>query len=231
MRIYKDKHEEETGKETNTKECIDWAFAGRSRTTPHGARKDGIIQLSHTVWEHWIDSKSNNPGPDEGDMLVQEDGDVMERGMQKHPVTGADTEYEELWHDLEVDAFGKKHNRSSLVLRAEQPESDVRGMAIKIGGWCQGILKTGDALTIERWEWKSSGGPDNDETSIEGGKQAARTNNGWVRTFRYGEGSLPCEEMCDRTSGRFGLHAIIKRQLDAGSESELDWKVIEEYYW
>ena len=230
MRIYKDKHEEENSKETNTKECIDWAFAGRSHTTPQGGRKDGMIQLSHTIWEHWIDSKSNNPGPDEGDMLVQENGDVLERGKQKHPVTGAETEYEELWHDLEVDAFGKKQNRSSLVLRAEQPESDVRGMAIKIGGWCQGILKAGDALTVERWEWKS-GGPNNDETSTEGGKQAAKTRNGWVRTFKYGEGSLPCEEMCDRTTGKFGLHAVVKRPTTAESTSETEWKVIEEYYW
>ena len=163
-------------------------------------------------------------------MLVQENGDVLERGMQQHPVTGAETEYEELWHDLEVEAFGNKHNRSSLVLRAEQPESDVRGMAIKIGGWCQGILKAGDALTIERWEWKSSG-PNNDETSAEGGKQAAKTRNGWVRAFKYGEGSLPCEEMCDRTTGKFGLNAVIKRPTDAAFGSELAWKVIEEYYW
>ena len=55
-------------------------------------------------------------------MLVQEDGDVVERGMQKHPLTGQDTEYEELWHDLEVEAFGKKQNRSTLVMRVEDTE-------------------------------------------------------------------------------------------------------------
>ena len=227
MRILKDKWEDERGKDKNSEECIDWAFAGRSRTTSDGARKDGMLQLSHTVWDHWIDSKSNNPGPDEGDMLVQEDGDIVERGMQKHPMTGEDVEYEELWHDLEVEAFGKKGNRSSLVMRVEAPEHNVRGMAIKIGGFCQGILKAEDALTIERWEWKadtSEGG--REAGSASNSSQEGQTRNGWLRTFKFGERNLPCKTMCGHTSGKFGLNAT---KIDF--KDELGWKVLEEYYW
>jgi hypothetical protein len=229
VRILKDKWEEEKGKNRNTRECIDWAFAGRSRTTQPGARKDGMIQLSHTVWDHWIDSKSDKPGPDEGDMLVQEDGDVVERGMQKHPVTGKDTEYEELWRDLEVQAFGKKHNRSTLVMRVDDPERNIRGMAIKIGGWCQGILKAEGAMTIERWEYKSdiSGGDSEDVTAWHPSDEG-RTRNGWFRTFRYGEGNLPCITMCGHTSGKLGLNTTT---TDSKDELELDWKILEEYYW
>ena len=229
MRILKEKREEEKSKDTNTRECIDWAFAGRSRTTPHGARKDGMIQLSHTVWDHWIDSKSDNPGPDEGDMLVQEDGDVVERGMQKHPLTGQDTEYEELWHDLEVEAFGKKQNRSTLVMRVEDTERNIRGLAIKVGGYCQGILKTEGSLTIERWECKadtSDGG--REDVSAWHHSQEGRTRNGWFRTFRFGEENLPCITMCGHTSGKFGLNTT---RTDSKDELELDWKVLEEYYW
>ena len=230
VRILKDKYQQESSQQLNTKECIDWAFAGRSQTTANGGSKVGTSRIFHTVWEHWIDSRSDDPGPDEGDMLTQEDGDVVERGMQKHPLTGEDTEYEELWHDLEVKAFGKKQNRSSLVLKVYYPEVNVRGMAIKIGGWCQGLLKAGDNLTIERWEWKANA-PGANEASEQEGKQVTRTHNDWSRTFKYGDGFLPCERMCSSTEGRLGLNAVIKGYTGIDMGIEAEWKVVEEYYW
>ena len=230
MRLLRERYEDEKNEESFTEACVEWAFAGRSSIKPQGARENGMVKLSHTVWDHWIDSKSDNPDPDEGDMWVRKDGDVLERGKQTHPVTGEETEYEELWHDLEVDAMGKKQNRNSLVLRADNPERDVRGMAVKVGGWCQAITKAGGALTVERWERKATDST-GDEAQPEASKAEERTRNGWVRTFRVGKGTLPCEYMCSHTSGKIGLNTTLSYQTDEEWTSATDWKVLEEYYW
>lgn len=182
------------------------------------------MQLSHTVWDHWIDSRSNTPGSDEGDMWVQPNGDILEKGKSSDPVTGEEIEYEELWHDLHVEAFGKKDNRSSLVMKAHEPERNIRGMAIKIGGWCEGILKVEDELTVERWEWKPTE-CDSNVACTESSKEEERTRNDWIRTIKIGQGTLPCKEICSRSYGKFGLNAVLK------STTDIDWKVAEEYYW
>lgn len=188
------------------------------------------MQLSHTVWDHWIDSRTDNPDSDEGDMWVQPNGDILEKGKNSDPVTGEETEYEELWHDLEVEAFGKKHNRSSLVMRADEPARNIRGMAIKIGGWCEGILKVGDELTVERWEWKPKDCA-SDVASTEASMETERTRNDWMRTFKIGKVPLPCNHICSRTYGKFGLNAVLKCTTDTDWESDIEWKVAEEYYW
>lgn len=227
VRILREKLEEEKGHESNTERCLEWAFAGKSHTT---ISKDSSMQLSHTVWDHWIDSRTDNPDSDEGDMWVQPNGDILEKGKNSDPVTGEETEYEELWHDLQVEAFGKKHNRSSLVMRADDPEKNIRGMAIKIGGWCEGILKVEDELTIERWEWRATNRV-SDVASSDASVEAERTRNDWIRTFKIGNGMLPCKIMCSRTYGKFGLNAVLSHATDIEWKSDIEWKVAEEYYW
>ena len=224
----RDKYEQEKGQVENSFECIDWAFAGKSHSTAQGAREGGKIKLCHTVWDHWIDSNSEDPGVDEGDMWVQRDGDTLERGKQKNPDTGEETEYEELWHDLDVMPMGKKQNRSSVVMKLDDPEKHVKGMAVKIGGWCQGILKAGNDLTVERW-WKSDTTSDS-ETQEHTFSDKASTRNGWVRTFKCGQGILPCEYICSNTTGKLGMNS--SNRIHPDSQNELrGWKVLEEYYW
>ena len=217
--------EEEKRNVTNTFTCLDWAFAGKSHTKPIENQEDGRAK-SHSVWDHWIDSKSSNPAVDEGDLWTQDDGDVLERGKQKHPETGEETEYEELWHDLDVIPLGRKGNRSSVVMRADAPEEHVRGLAIKIGSWCQAILKVGDELTIERWEHRIEGG-----TTDPADRDPGITRNNWIRTFKVGKGTLPCKYMCSNTLGKIGLNTIQKYQTGESWESETEWRVLEEYYW
>ena len=229
IRLFRDKWEAEQSQDVNSETCIEWAFAGKAHAEPKGARKGGMIQLSHTTWDHWIDSKGDNPGPDEGDMWVQRSGDVLERGKQRDAVTGAETEYEELWHDLEVTPLGTKNNRSSVVLKADGPDSGTRGLTVKVGGWCQGILKVNGVLTIERWQRVSESydsGP-----KIETGDTRKRTRNDWIRTFRVGTAVLPCEYVCSSTSGKLGLNTTLRNEIDNNPENLVDWKIIEEYYW
>ena len=234
VRLLKNKLEEDRDIEANAEACIEWAFAGKSRTVAQQAKKLGEGQTSHTVWDHWIDSKSDNPDTDEGDMIEQENGDVLERGKNVNPETGEETVYEELWHDLEIESLGKKHNHSSVVMRAEDLDKGLKGMVVKVGGWCQGITKIGNDLTVERWEHKLGGlsGDKREALTSHSVSEAAadKTRNEWFRTFRSGTGFLPCKHIIAETSGRLGLNHVFKWPYNF-PEKEVQWRVIEEYYW
>ena len=224
IRILKEKLLAEEGKDTNTIACVDWAFAGRSRTTKDPTSGDGVGARSHTVWDHWIDSKGDDVPSDEGDMTVLEDGTVLEEGLNVHPKTGKETRYEELWRDIPVDLLGKKQSKHSIALRAEDPEQNIKGLVIKIGGWCQGIMHKDGKLTIERWQRKPELDDEADETYKINWDDPLRTRNNFVRTFKIGAERLYCREACGNTNGKIGMN---RTQTYHG----IEWRVIEEYYW
>ena len=226
IRILKEKWSEERGQGVNTLQCVDWAFAGKSRTKKDAQTGDGPGSRSHTVWDHWIDSKGREGRSDEGDMTVQEDGTVLEEGVSLGP-DGKEQKYEELWKDLPVDPLGKKHNRYSIVLHAEDSEQKLKGLVIKIGGWCQGIMKMDGRLTVERWQLKPKYG-DASESPENAVEESTRTRNDWVRTFKVGTEILACEDICAHTYGKLGTNTT---KLYGEKDNKTEWRVIEEYYW
>ncbi|KAI9732598.1 MAG: hypothetical protein M1834_003934 [Cirrosporium novae-zelandiae] len=152
------------GKGRNKKELgeLEWGFAGASNS-----------ENGHGVWTHWVDSNSDMPGKDEGDMSTQLDGDTLEKGQMVNPTTGLLTKYEELWHDLEVSPVGMEKYRISAVLRLEDEGKGAQGMIVRVGQWCQGILKVGSDVTVERWSWTDSAH--------------------WEKLVKIGDNPLPCE--------------------------------------
>lgn len=156
------------------------------------------------MWEHWIDSKSNNPPPDEGDMLPQPNGDLLEQGSQIHPVTGLLCEYEELWGDLDVEIVGEEVERVSLALKLEDEDNHSRGMIVRVGSWCQGILRVGGEITIERWQAKD----------VKSGE--------WSLVKKIGGAVLPCERL-------FNVEGLEKDFSVELNESK--WTIIEKYHW
>ena len=228
IRIFKQKWlEEEQRKDTQTSECVEWAFAGTSRTKKDAKTGDGAGSRSHTVWDHWIDSKGGEGGSDEGDMTLLEDGNVLEEGVNKLP-DGTEQKYEELWKDLPVDPLGKKHNRHSIVLRAENEDQVLKGLVIKIGAWCQGILKKDGQLTVERWQLKPKSEDEHGRDSGAEVEESTRTRNDWVRVFKVGTEVLACKDVCENTAGKLGMNAS---KFYGERENKIEWKVIEEYYW
>lgn len=182
---------------------LEWAFAGKSSTSL-GSLEDGLLKPQHSLWEHWIDSKSDNPSMDEGDMWPQGNGDVLERGTQHHPITGLECEYEELWGDLEVEIVGEEKHRISIVLKVDDNDAMVKGLVVRVGSWCQGILKVRDKTTIERWEWNPN---------------ASKTSE-WSKVVRIGDGVLPC-------------NATFNQELNIGllQSGNLQWKIVEKFVW
>ena len=128
---------------------VNWAFAGRSRSTRAEFDTAGrLTKPMHTVWDHWIDSETEEEVNDEGDMFLQSDGTVLEKGVNEDGST-----YEELWEDLEAKVVGRDEKLVSYVLRVEDGERRARGMCIRIGKWIQGTLRVGSDFTVVRWMW------------------------------------------------------------------------------
>lgn len=131
---------------------LDWAIAGTSSST---AGEDGT---RHSKWEHWIDSRTNEPenATDEGDMYPQSDNKTLEKGKMINPATGKETEYEEVWHDVDPVSTNAGGKIKSFVLQFDN-EAGLRGSIVRHGHFVQGFLKEGERLTAERWEWKEEG--------------------------------------------------------------------------
>lgn len=195
IRLYKPSHQ--TPPRPHDAGSLQWAFAGKSHTTSVGDGKP-----HHSVWDHWIDSKSDHPSVDEGDMWPQPNGDVLERGTQSHPITGLECEYEELWADLAVGTAGSVGpTRISIVFQTDPGENSARGLVVRVGDYCQGILKAGDKLTIERWQWI-------------GGE--------WRCMARIGDGALPCGATFSIEEGN---------DLPVLQSGHLVWMAVENFRW
>lgn len=129
---------------------LDWAFSGTSTTTPAEYEAGEFEKPAHTAWSHWIDSGTMDEVNDEGDMYLQLDGTVLEKGVNTDGST-----YEELWEELDAQITGKDRSRVSYVLRADEPSKEMRGILIRVGEWIQGTLKVGAQMTVVRWQWSA----------------------------------------------------------------------------
>ena len=151
---------------------IDWAFAGTSsseiRVDANGA------QTVHSTWRHWVDSRfpTAEDVKDEGDMFPLADGRTLENGSMINPATGRMTDYEECWKDVDPLANEKGAGKVCTVLQIHDDAHKVRGMVFRVGQFCQGILRVGEGLSLERWQWEESGG--------------------WKRQARVGDQWIPC---------------------------------------
>lgn len=140
-------------------------------------------------------------------MVELDDGDVLEKG-ESVDGEGEVVRYEELWEEVLPKVELPESWRRCVVLKTVE-ETERMGLAIRIGGCCQGILKEkhGGGVTVERWEF----------VEVEGRK-------GWERRVRFGEGELPCEEL---TNGRLAEEEEGERVVVGG----LVWEVCEVARW
>lgn len=81
-------------------------------------------------------------------------GDVLEKGYDLDPETGARKEYEELWQDLALEKTGMDETHISSVLKLDNEVTGTRGMLIRIGSHIQGLKRVGNQFTVVRWHWE-----------------------------------------------------------------------------
>ncbi|KAF2718185.1 hypothetical protein K431DRAFT_315174 [Polychaeton citri CBS 116435] len=189
---------------------LDWAIGGHSESESRNAT-DGTV-YTHSKWHHWVSSRVPNSEvegvADEGDMVVQQDGTVLEKGSMVNPETGTVGDYEEVWFD--EAAVGTTGKVKCIVLALQDDRHKERGMVIRAGQWCQAVLRTGDHVTLERWKWS-------DPSSSESGNNSS----GWHRQVRIGDGFVPCGAAIEGSdAGRLkpGGEVTFKEQI---------WKVVE----
>jgi len=157
---------------------LEWAIAGKSSYEP-----SKTTPATHGTWTHWIDNRTTKPGKDEGDMVTRDDGSTLEMGWMVNPATGEEGYYEEVWM-TEVfsmatqDRSVRPRKQGSYVyVEGEDKSKEWKAAAIWVGRYCQGIVRKGDEVTVERWQW--------DETGRGGLGE-------WVRTWRTGNGVSAC---------------------------------------
>ncbi|KAL8885574.1 MAG: hypothetical protein Q9215_006592 [Flavoplaca cf. flavocitrina] len=148
---------------------LQWAFAG----TKTSIEKDG---RTISTWHHPIDSLSDDPKPDVGEMTELENGDVLEKGEIIDENTGAVTHYEELWQELRTHFWSQDSWRKCVVLKTVEEDKECMGMAIRCGSFSQGILRRKEGVTVEQWDFVC-------------GEHAGS----YERLVRLGEGEMPCE--------------------------------------
>ena len=203
VRVFKDKWQEEAGRgrQRYSAGILQWAFAGTSQSYHEDGKR-------FSKWSHWIDSHTDEPEEDKGQMIDQENGDVLERGTNVDAVSGKETTYEELWTDLEITTTSPEAKRVCVVLQAEDNSSSIKGMLIRIGTWCQCILKAETGVTVDRWLWHAQ---DSDNAHGE-----------WRQEFCIGPGELPCP-------ADVPFENIAK--TGAITKAGLTWKLVEDYSW
>ncbi|RGP59778.1 hypothetical protein FLONG3_11100 [Fusarium longipes] len=172
---------------------LDWAIAGTTVSTvkpdPSGAL------TSHSTFNQWISSRELVN--DSGFMYPQPDDLTLEKGSMANPETGIDTAYEELWHDATPTAVPGESGVRALVLQTEDKEKGARGCVVRLGRYAQGLIRVGEEIALERWEW---------------------TEGGWKRTVRMGNEDLPIEKIL----GEENLEE--DDGVDVGGRT---WKVVE----
>lgn len=145
------------------------------RQTPTGKA------TTHSIWHHWVDSHHANAEEviDEADMYPQTDGRTLEIGRMVNAATGKMTDYEELWKDVEplVTSSEEAIPKACVVLQLQDDAHKARGMVMRLGQFCQGVLRVGESVNLERWQWYERGG--------------------WKRASRIGDYWLPCGVVLD----------------------------------
>lgn len=157
---------------------LDWGIGGRSVGTP-----------GHGEWIHDIDSRTDEPETDAGDTFPHPTlPDVsLERGRMRHPESGQISEYEEAWKHITVlpDPAGGVHDGKRVCVLLEIQESHGgkdavprrRGMIARVGQYCQGIVKDGKDVSVQRW------------TRVDG--------EGWRKVAQIGDGPMACDATWD----------------------------------
>lgn len=127
---------------------LDWAIAGTS--TSFTCTVDGK-QISRSRFVHWIDSRTSTPenATDEGDMYPQSDGTTLEIGQMVNPDTDIVTAYEEIWDDEDIPSSDSA--QVCVVLKYES--GNDKGLVIKLGKYCQGLMNIAEQTSLERWKW------------------------------------------------------------------------------
>ena len=160
--------------------------------------------------DDWIDTGTIHPTDKENEFL--EKGRMLnEKGIMQ--------DMEELWRDFTPQRLPGEAKALSIALTAENKVLGSKGMVIRIGGWCQGIIRASNGeIGIERWRF-SSGGLLDGLVKRYDDSASPQQEGKWHKIFKLGKMSLPCESAC--------LKSYELQEGDSITHGGLKWTVIE----
>jgi hypothetical protein len=207
---------------------VEWAFAGRSTSKVVDGKT--LSQWHH--WIDSKSTRPGEVVDKGEMMPEDDEGLALEKGEMVNPATGRLTEYVEGWRDGEigvvlapgreiVEGFYEElrgrgvsvdgvrdllateaESRLSIVLQHEDVARRSRGMVIRLGHLCQGVMRVGEDFAYERWEWSQE--------------------DGWQQTSVSGKLSMPCDVLTILAE-RITIDTTIKY----GNEDDLTWQCVE----
>lgn len=92
--------------------------------------------------------------------------------------------------------------RLSLILQHEDVAQGSRGMVVRLGHMCQGVMRVGDEFAYERWEWSRE--------------------SGWRKTSTSGNLSMPCDVLTI-----LGETVCTDTRVRYEGENDLTWQCVE----
>ena len=170
-------------------------------------------------WVHEIDSRTDTPGEDSGVNTPLPNGDTLEKGRMVDDEDGQVKDYEEVWRKVDID------EGIAVVLECENDEG-ARGRVVRVGGYCQGMIKVGERTSCER-------------------HVRDKGNGKWERVYRYGDVEMPCDLACldhgllresgeARGSSEGRDRATLEREVNIGDNFKVSgytWRVTEKSLW
>ena len=222
--------------------------------TPHHKRKQSgsASNYRQTTWTHWVDSRhskgvrtsvgapktphtatfSEKPQDDWVDSATiyptDKENESLEKGRMQNPDTALMADYEELWKDLPLQKLPHEPGLMSFVLQAENKVLGTRGLVMRIGSWCQGVIRSGADIGVERWRFGGVVMPGGAEVGlvdgpVSGVEDGIGGKNKWERLAKIGEMSLPCQVCWEKA-----WELKVGEQIVSGG---LQWEVVEKVVW
>lgn len=202
-----------------------------------------ITTIRQCTWTHWVDSRGpvsihthsdskatlgTQPPPspvtpddwtDTGTIYpTDKENETLEKGRMLND-RGMMQDMEELWRDFIPQRLPGEEKAVSIALTAENKVLGTKGMVIRVGGWCQGIIRSSNGeIGVERWRFSPGGLLDGlvkryDDSAPQ--QQEGR----WHKIFKLGKMSLPCESAC--------LKSYETQKDESITHGGLKWTVIE----
>jgi hypothetical protein len=207
---------------------VEWAFAGRSTSKVVDGKT--LSQWHH--WIDSKTTKPEDVVDKGEMLPEDASGLALEKGEMVNPATGRLTEYVEGWRDGEIGVVPSPgdevvrrfyeelrgrgvrvggvrdlrttddSSRLSVVLQHEDEARRSRGLVIRLGHLCQGVMRVGEDFAHERWEWCQG--------------------DGWRQTFVSGKLSMPCDVLTVLAE-----NVTTDTTVKYGNEDNLTWQCVE----
>lgn len=213
---------------------LHWAHAGQVtelQTQECGIGKSCTKKAHSCLLKHLIDSDARHgecPIVDRLLMYDRVDGTILTRRRCEDPITLFEYKHQEVWRPLQTARTctpeGSSETVQDIVLVLDQPELQARGMIIRVGHYCQGMIMVQGVLTVERWQFMLGHFPS--IRSLEAQREGIlgdyslpneRTKPMWCRTARMGWEFIPSVATFDARKVRAG---------DEYKYGKLVWKVL-----